>query len=320
MTMGDEDGLIDVHHHFLPAEYRSALVESGNRSPDGIPAMPAWSVEEAVRVLDYAGIEMAFVSISSPGVLLEGFSEMELARLVNERSAELISTHPGRFGGFATLPLPNVDASLIETERALGELQLDGVVLLTHYGDTYLGDPALDRIFDELNQRGSVVFIHPTSPVCCAETSLGFPAPILEFMFDTTRAVTNLIYSGTVDRCPNIQWIVPHAGAALPALAARLAVMPMLTDRCQAREDFRWYLERFHYDLAGPRTDESLSELLQVASPSRLLYGSDWPFTPERAVNTLVDAIHHITAIDRDDAGRVLRANAQQILPRARAR
>ena len=204
-----------------------------------------------------------------------------------------------------------------EIAYALDHLGLDGFVLLTHYADTYLGDPALDRVFDELNRRRAVVFVHPTSPMCGVQTSLGLPRSMIELMFDTTRAVTNLIYSGTLDRCPDISWIIPHAGAALPVLAARIDMMRALAaDQCRANEPVSSYLGRLHYDLAGPRTDDGLRALLGIADPSRVLYGSDWPFTPEPGVVGLRQALERATVFDADQLDDVWRGNARRLLPR----
>jgi len=309
--------LVDVHHHFVPPAYRDALVASGNQRPDGIGAIPEWSEAAALGLMDQVGIRMAFLSITSPGVLLDGCNEVDLARHVNEVSAGLIASNPGRFGAFATLPLPDVDASLTEIERSLDDHGLDGVVALTHYRDHYLGSAVFDPIFEELDRRHAVVFVHPTSPLCCADTSLGYPAPVLEFMFDTTRAVMNLVYSGTLDRFPNVQWIIPHAGAALPALAARLEAMPLLSDRTVATSPFRTYLDRMMYDLAGPRTDTRLSELLSIAGPTQLLYGSDWPFTPGPAVQSMLSDIDALAPLGASTPRVTLSDNARRVLPRS---
>ena len=169
-------GLVDVHHHFIPDDYRAAVDRNGG-PPDGIARVPDWSEDEAIRFLDATGIETAYLSISSPGVLLEGSDATDLARSVNDTAADLIGRHSGRFGAFAALPLPDVDASLAEVAVALDDLDLDGVGLLTHHGDVYLGDPRLDDVFDELNRRAATVFIHPTSPLCCGDVFLDYPDP-----------------------------------------------------------------------------------------------------------------------------------------------
>ncbi|MGZ4679914.1 MAG: amidohydrolase family protein, partial [Ilumatobacteraceae bacterium] len=219
--------LIDVHAHFVPAQYREALAAAGIDQPDGMPRVPTWSADDHVAMMNRVGIDAAVLSVSSPGVQFgEGGSASDavaLARYVNDVAAATIRDHPRRFGAFASLPLSNVEASLAEIERALDGLGLDGVNVLTNVGGVYLGDASLEPVMAELHQRRAVVFIHPTSPACWECTSLGFPRPMIEFPFDTTRAVTNMLLSGTLARYPDIRWIVPHAGGALPFLASRIA-------------------------------------------------------------------------------------------------
>jgi predicted TIM-barrel fold metal-dependent hydrolase len=134
-------------------------------------------------------------------------------------------------------------------------------------------------------------------------------------MFDTTRAVTNLIFSGTIDRCPRISWIVPHAGAALPVLASRIDMLRLMASECcQASEPVAEYLSRFYYDLAGPRTDDALRALLGIAQPSRLLYGSDWPFTPGPFVTHLLATLTRSGVFTVGQLEAVMSGNARRLL------
>jgi predicted TIM-barrel fold metal-dependent hydrolase len=191
--------------------------------PDGMPQMPDWEPETTVAMMDRQGIATAVLSVSSPGVHFgNDDAARRLARSLNEFGARTVQDHSGRFGTFASLPLPNIDATLEEIRYALDVLKVDGFVILTNFGGIYLGDLKFDPIFDELNRRNAIVFIHPTSPACWEHIALGFPRPMIEFPFDTTRAVTNLVVSGTLERCPNVRIIVPHAGGTLPFLARRI--------------------------------------------------------------------------------------------------
>jgi 6-methylsalicylate decarboxylase len=149
-------------------------------------------------MMDNLGIAIGMLSVSSPGVHFGNDTKARaLARSVNEFAARTIGEYRGRFGGFASLPLPDIDGALQETEYAFDTLQLDGIVMLTNFNGVYLGDKRLDPLFDELDRRRAVVFIHPTSPICWQQTALGYPRPMIEFTFDSTRAVVNLIFSGT---------------------------------------------------------------------------------------------------------------------------
>jgi predicted TIM-barrel fold metal-dependent hydrolase len=176
-----------------------------------------------------------------------------LARSSNEVAAEAIRGHPDRFGGFACLPLPDVDGALAEIDYGLGTLGLDGVVLLTNANGVYLGDGRLDPVFDELNRRSAVVFLHPTLPACADRTSLGYAPSLIEFVFDTTRAVTHLVLSGTLERCPDLRLIVAHAGGTIPYLADRIGLIasrfvPGAADRAPA--GVKAYFRKLYYELA----------------------------------------------------------------------
>jgi predicted TIM-barrel fold metal-dependent hydrolase len=181
------------------------------------------------------------------------------------------------------VPTGNIDESLAEIERALDGIGLDGVNVLTNVAGVYLGDASLEPVMAELNRRKAVVFIHPTSPACWECTSLGYPRPMIEFPFDTTRAVTNMLLSGSFTRHPDIRWIVPHAGGTLPFLAPRIAGISAMLGADDPAAVLA-QLRRLHYDLAGSANPPVVAALLGFVERSQVLYGSDWPFTPEQIV------------------------------------
>ena len=308
--------LIDVHAHFLPDQYREALATAGIDQPDGFPRVPMWNAHEHVEVMDRLGIEACVLSVSSPGVQFgEGMSASDavsLARHVNDVAAATITQHPGRFGAFASLPMADEGESLAEIERVFDGLGLDGVNLLTNVAGVYLGDASLEPIMAELNRRRAVVFIHPTSPACWECTSLGYPRPMIEFPFDTTRAVTNLLLSGTLARHPDIRWIVPHAGGTLPFLAPRIAGISVLLGADDPAAVVA-QLRRLHYDLAGSASAPVVAALLNFVDRSQVLYGSDWPFTPEPIVGA---ALGWVTGHESPITQAELNDTAQRLFPR----
>ena len=170
-----------------------------------------------------------------------------------------------------------------EIAYALDTLKLDGVVMLTNFNGVYLGDKRLDPVFDELNRRGAVVFIHPTSPICWQQSALGYPRPMIEFTFDSTRAVVNLIFSGTTARCPKVRFIVPHAGGTLPFLARRIGMFGRGAAG-GAPVPAEEHLRRLYYDLAGSPGSNAIGPLLEMTERSHILYGSDYVHTPEAIV------------------------------------
>ncbi len=322
MSQEKPTGLIDVHHHFLPEAYRRAAVAAGHAMPDGMPELPAWSEAQMLAMMDEVGVAFAALSISSPGVYFDDdAAATELARVVNEEGARLKTAQPSRVGFFASLPLPHVDHALAEIEYVFDTLGADGVVLYSNTAGIYPGDPRFDPVFAELNRRRAVVFLHPTSPdcPCCAERDNAPPRPILEFMFETTRAVTNLIASGTLARYPDMKLIVPHAGAALPVLADRIAgaaaagLVP--GPGAQANDAVFGALKALYYDVAGMPVPRLLPALRSFADPDRLLYGSDWPFTPLGAVRGLLGLLEsHLGGEPAVFAG-MCRDNAVRLFP-----
>ena len=315
---------IDVHAHFLPAGYRAAAAAAGHERPDGMPGLPRWDTGAALGMMDQLSIRTAMLSISSPGVHFgDDGAARKLAREVNEEAAKAVSDHPGRFGQFASLPLPDMDGAIAEATYALDVLKADGVAVETNHHGIYMGDPRLDPLFAELNRRRAVVFMHPTSPTCpcCQTLSLGYPQPMIEFMFETTRAVMNLLLTGTLDRFPDIRLIVPHAGAAVPVLADRVVGLSPAIGLANPVEPDRFFatLNRLHYDLAGYPLPRLAPALLQVADPGRIFYGSDWPFTPLPIVARLAGEMDRTPVFDDATRRRMLHDNALTLFPRLRA-
>jgi predicted TIM-barrel fold metal-dependent hydrolase len=313
--------MIDVHAHYLPDFYRDALVAAGQAQPDGIQRLPDWSEASALAMMDALGINTAMLSISSPGVHFgDDAAAARLSRQLNEEGARLVKAYPSRFGLFAVLPLPDVERSIAEAEYALDVLKADGVVLETNHHGVYLGDQRLDPLYAMLDARRAVIFIHPTSSscACCDGLALGYPRPVLEFMFETTRSVVNMMLSGALDRHQALRVIVPHAGATLPVLADRVAMlMPALgSGNGMSSQHIFDLLRRLHYDLAGMPVPRLLGALLQIADPAKILYGSDGPFTPLPLIQSLLDQLQSTPLLNDDVRRLVFTGNAQILFPR----
>ncbi|MGH7290872.1 MAG: amidohydrolase family protein, partial [Myxococcota bacterium] len=210
---------IDTHHHIVPPAYAAWLKRLG-LAAGGLP-IPDWSRDAALALMDKVGVRTGILSVSTPGVHMGDDSEARhWAREVNEYAAELARDLPDRFGFFATLPLPDVDGALAEIAYAFDVLRADGAVLLANCRGTYLGDEKFAPVFDELNRRKAVVFVHPSQPPGL-EPLPGMPAYVADFLLDTTRAAVRLAVSGTLDRCPDLRVILSHAGGFVPYAAYR---------------------------------------------------------------------------------------------------
>lgn len=314
-------GRIDVHAHCVPSEWQAVPAASAPI----FRGFTAWSAPSALEAMDRQGIATAVLSMAFWSGLFAGADDVgaarRLARAFNQQLAEVIRSHPDRFGGFACLPLPDVDGALAEIDYALGTLGLDGVILLTNANGVYLGDSRLDPVFDELNRRLTVVFLHPTVPACVECTSLGYAPALIEFAFDTTRAVTHLVLSGTLERCPDLRLIIPHAGGAIPYLADRIDLIasrfvPGAIERAPA--GVKAYFSQLYYDLAISTSPHAVASLLQLADPDHILFGSDYPALSERDVQSLTLALVDNPLLRPGDLEMIQRNNALQLFPRLR--
>ena len=312
-------GRIDVHAHFLPDVYAEALTKAGLTTLDGGFPVPRWSAEAAIGVMDRQDIATAIVSLSSPSAhFLPQAERAILVEAVNDAGAELVRSHAGRFGYFATLPMPDIDTSLAEMRRAFDELGADGVVLQTNTDGIYLGAPAFAPILAELSRRKATLFLHPTSPPCFEALGLGRPAPLLEFPLDTTRTIVDLLYTRSLQTNPDIKVIVPHGGAALPALIARIAAfanLPMIEPRPSSEAEVFETLERLYYDVALSAHPVPFAALRRIAPITRILFGSDWPFTPEAGVARNLRQLEQ-NDLSEDEARAIARGNAERVFPR----
>jgi 6-methylsalicylate decarboxylase len=309
---------IDVHGHYLPPRYLAALARAGIDHPDGMPRVPDWSEASALALMDEVGIGAALLSISSPGLnFAQPRERADLARVVNEEGAAACRNHPARFGLLASLPLPDAEAALREIEHAYEALSVDGISLLTNYDGVYLGDDRLEPVMDELDRRGALVALHPTSPPAADALAYGWPSPMLEFPFDTTRAVTKLILSGTLARHPRIRLIVPHVGSALSVLSDRVqGFVTAFAGPDGPGVDVFAALRRMWFDVTGDAFPNALAALQRIGDPSRIVYGSDVPFGPPAHVRRAAQRLLTTNLLDDDGRQALLRGNALGLVPR----
>jgi predicted TIM-barrel fold metal-dependent hydrolase len=320
--MSENPGRIDVHHHILPQLYVEALAKLGHTGGGGMP-FPAWDPQSTLAMMDRQGVATAVTSISSPGVHFgDPNAARELARRCNELSAKLVADHPTRFGAFAVLPLPDVKGALLELEYALDVLKLDGVVLFTsHVDGRYLGDPLFDDVMAELDRRNAVAFVHPVVPKTSEAIRLDVPGFAAEFVFDTTRAAINLVWSGTLERRPNLRFILSHAGGTTPFLVGRIALLGALPQmRERAPKGAAHYLARLYYDTALSAVPNALRSLQELVGSDKILFGSDFPFAPEPITRSSIDGLARYPGFDAAARARIERANALALLPTVAAR
>lgn len=262
---------IDAHAHALPPSYRAAVLAARINSATGMP-FPDWSESLALNFMRRYGIRAQVVSISDPGVeFLPAPEGVALARSVNDELASLIQRRPDRFAALAVLPMRDVPASIRESRRALDVLGLDGVGLLSNYDGEYLGAPRFEPLLAELDRRGAYVFLHPATPARGDRPAGGLPDPVVEFPFETTRAVDSLLRADAIRRYPRIRWHLAHAGGLVPALTDRLG-RDLAYDPLPP-------LATLRYDTALSSSPWAMAGTFAIAPPERVLFATDWPFT-----------------------------------------
>ena len=310
-------GRIDVHNHLIPPAYlaagRAQIIAGADTSP--LPVIN-WNPAHAIEEMDASGVATAMLSMSTPGITELGKGREQtrkIARACNEYAATLLRDYKGRFGSFAALPLPDIDGALAEVAYALDVLKLDGIGLLTSYGNLYPGDASFKPLYAELNRRKSVVFVHPTSPHCCS-TSLPYAASLDEFMFDVTRAITSMLFGGIFSSYPDIAFIFTHAGGTMTPISARINAFGARHHEYDSAlpKGVYYELKKLHYDIANSTNPSAMSALMNLVAPSQILFGSDTPYVPIAATAAGFDKM----TLPDDVRAAINRGNAEKLFPR----
>lgn len=307
------DDRIDVHCHVIPPFFADAAREAGFGASIS-SGFPQWSETLALGFMDANNIAASLVSISQPGVHFGDDAKAgALARRCNDFFAELIAKHPARFGVFAAIPLPDVDAALAEIRYAHETLKLDGIGLLASYGAAFLGDAVFDPVLAQLNDYAATVFVHPNYHPASKSLGMNIPGFLVEFPIDTTRMVANLIFSGALARYPRIKFILAHAGGAAPYLAWRLAMAPLIDKRFAhlTGDEITGSFRRFHYETAQAAGPVPFAALRELTEPTSILFGTDWPYCPPAVMEA-----GDVVIAQRADADAVYRDNAVRLFPR----
>jgi len=214
---------------------------------------------------------------------------------------------------FAAMPLPDVDATLKEIAYACDQLHADGVGFMTSFGDTWLGNAAYRPVFEELNRRNAVVFTHPTAADCCRNLNYGVAPGSMEYGTDTTRAITDVCYSGYAAQFPNIKWIWSHGGGSMPFLAGRISGGPN-NKKAEMPNGMMAELRKMYYDLAGAANPGVVASLRQLVTADKILFGTDFP--PGGHVLEQAEAIRELKMFNEAELKMVERDNAVKLIPR----
>ena len=329
---------VDVHHHAIPSEVLESFNKLGITEMGGVP-IPVFDPKQTLAFMDFASIKTAVVSLSDVGDAFKNENDaINIAREANQFYASLFNDYPGRFGAFATLPLPYVEASINELKYALDTLQLEGVMMLSNNNGVYLGDPSLDNVMKELNKRKAVVCVHPTeAPGINDLKTLNFPGFLLDFVFDTTRAITNMIFNKTVQKYPDIKFIFAHMGGTAPYLMERIAlgllerqiqsklpkekiinnVNNLLSPKAieESTTHVKNVLSSFYYDTALSSAPATISTVRKLAGLEHIVFGSDYKYAPEFIDKISTQFLIDNKDITNEDKMKIERDNALKLFP-----
>lgn len=301
---------IDVHHHFSAPGFISAIsARKTNQRP-----LEQWTVGKSIEDMDKSGVATAMVSTSEPSVWFgDNEAARKLARECNELGGRLMADHPGRFGMFSTLPLPDVDGALRELEYSQDTLKADGVCLMTSYAGKYPGDAAFEPVMAELNRRKAVVFLHPVKAECCKDLQPELAPALIELGTETTRAIASVLFDGTASRYPGIRFIFSHGGGTMPYLMTRfnsLAARPDIARKLP--HGLLYEVQKLYFDSAnfyGPYGWPTMQKLVPM---TRILFGTDFPFSSASEVAKGLSEV----GIPEADLRAIERENALELFPR----
>jgi predicted TIM-barrel fold metal-dependent hydrolase len=311
---------IDVHHHFIPEPFRQFWAAPGRG-----PAPPMnWTLEEDIADLERGGIDMALLSIFTPYDVGTPEERRRLARDINEAGAKLVDNHPRRFGLLATLPLPDIDASLAEVAHALDHLKAVGLTVYTNAGDKWLGHAQFAPLYEELNRRAATVFVHPTTAACCRRLVENVPDQVVEFGTDTSRCIGSLIFSGTLARFPTIKFVFSHGGGTVPFLIERFlgGTSAELVRGVRTEGQAGPYaphqppggalasLRRLYYDTAQCANPVAMRALRGIVPASQILFGSDYFY---RSSAKTMQALESCGVFNRDELTVIEGGNARRV-------
>src|ERR1700722_2917174 len=304
---------IDTHHHFSAPGFIAAI---SARKTKQLP-LEHWTPEKSIEDMDKSGVATAIISTSEPSVWFgDNEAARKLARECNEYGARLIADHPGRFGMFSTVPLPDIDGCLREIEYSQDTLKADGVCMMTSYQGKYPGDPAFAPVMKELNRRKAVVFFHPVKAECCKDLQPELAPALIELGTETTRAIASVIFDGTASRYPDIRFIFSHGGGTMPYLMTRfqsLAARPDIAQRLP--KGLLYEVRKLYYDTANFYDPYSWPTMLKLVPVSHILFGTDFPFSSAQEVSKGLSEM----GLKANELQAIERGNALELFPRLRS-
>jgi predicted TIM-barrel fold metal-dependent hydrolase len=321
------DGLIDVHAHMLGSVWLHALARATGQPRDGVRfqgmLLEPWNTHDVLQAMDRSGISARILSWPGATYPLDPSDGPALSRAMNEELAAVVAGHPDRFGAFATVPQENLGAAIDETIYALDVLGCDGIAATPSANGAYLGDPHFDPWLEVLDRREAVLFVHPMPPPGFGPGASGanLHVSVLEFPFETTRMVANLVLARVHERFPRLKIIATHGGGALPVLVPRIVMAEPHVASAMGREPLTPQevadgLGSFYYDLTASTTAVQLDAILTLVGPEHLLMGFDVPLMPDALIEPATRRLAEYEQLNGTERSLIASGNALRLVPR----
>jgi predicted TIM-barrel fold metal-dependent hydrolase len=322
--IGAGRGIIDVHSHALPPLWVDAAAKATRIPRDklqiaGAP-VPEWSVEKHLAMMDAHGVAACVLSQPGATVFLKGQPARDLARAMNEEFASIIARHPKRFAAFAVMPLDDIDACNDEMAYALDVLKLDGIACSTNVDGVYLGNPRYDSWFAEMNRRKVTLFVHPSVPPGFDPSAIGINPSILEFPFDSTRMVVNMVLSGAKKRFSDVRMISTHGGGTVPYLTFRIGLLELEFGSGPGRpmmsaEEVQAGVSSFYFDLTASAAAAQLDAIRHLVPASQLMLGFDYPMMLEETIGLVWEKFETYPKFTPGERYDIIQGTALSLLP-----
>ena len=300
---------IDLHTHYYPEVFFQMLRDTPSefsfaKDPTGRTIIthrgarffgvtpPMSDPNKRLEDMDRVGIDVEVISLSTPNIFFaDETRQPEVARILNDAYADLIAKHPGRFKGFASIPMDAPDAAIEELHRAIDGLKLNGVVLLSNIKGRALTAPIYRPFFEEANRMNICIFLHPMLPANPEPYTEYVLGPLVGFPFDTTLAVARMCFDGMLRELPNIRWVIGHLGGAIPYLMERLDSGYRDFAECRVNIDQppSTYLKKLYYDTVT-FSSYNLRMVRDLVGVDHMVMGSDYPHllgSIERSVSSI---------------------------------
>lgn len=312
---------IDIHHHFFPKIYKAELKKSGQDQLIN----PSWKKEDSLRLMDEGNISKAYLSLPFAPTYHTSIIEKGIVRECNESAAAIIRAYPDRFGAFASIPYMNIDNCLKEIAYSLDVLNLDGIILYSNTEGEIPYPSDLDDLYSELDKRKAVVFVHPNTSA--KKPLLDAPAykGDIEYYFDIARFIVAQLFNGTLEKYPNIRYILANGGGIVPFYAQRISKPYYLNgkrlrwgriikDMSRRKNSGEELLSNLYYETATVLERDFISALKNMVDSEHILFGSNYGENQRNDLNISIDQLILDGILNEPEACAVFSLNAKRLL------